>query len=122
MKRKVLILLTILIPQIYAFSQTISNITVKQIKIANKIFLEHKKYSELVPLLENKIDNLNLINKNWEKQDSLNKLQLTRYTDIVLDQTIKIDNLNKSIKIRNKIIKYGAIGTVTLILSWLIQK
>jgi len=120
--RKIILLIITLIPQIYCFSQNISNITIEQIKTANKIFIEHQKYSKLVPLLEQKVENISKINDSWKKQDSLNLIQLTRCNDIILDQTRIINDLNKSIKFRNKIIKYGAVGSVLIIFTWLLQK
>lgn len=122
MMRKIILLIITLIPQIYCFSQNTSNITIEQIKTANKIFIEHQKYSKLVPLLEQKVENISKINDSWKKQDSLNLIQLTRCNDIILDQTRIINDLNKSIKFRNKVIKYGAVGSVLIIFTWLLQK
>lgn len=120
--RKLIILLIILIPQIYVFSQNTSKITFEQIKTANLIFNEHQNLKLLVPLLEKKINNLQIINSSWKKQDSISRLQVNMYNDLLQKQYLQIQDLNKSIRLRNKVIKYGTAGSVILIVLCLLRK
>lgn len=86
------------------------------------IFTEHKKFSETIPLLNTKIYNLELINKSWEKTDSLRKAQITYYNEVIQDQNRSIEGLNKSLKKKQNIIKYGSVGSCVLIILCLIMK
>lgn len=74
------------------FSQNTSTVTItgEQLKTTNLIFAEHQKLSETVPLLKSQITNLELINKSWEKTDSVRRVQLLYYGNIIED---KIDQL-----------------------------
>ena len=62
------------------------------------IFAEHQKLSETIPLLKNQITNLELINKSWEKTDSVHRVQLLYYGNIIEDKNRSIEGLNKSLK------------------------
>ena len=77
--------------------------------------------SETVPLLNKRITNLELINKSWEKTDSLRRVQLLYYGNIIEDKNRSIEGLNKSLKKQN-VIKYGAAGSCVLILLCLLLK
>lgn len=91
-------------------------------RTANLIFVEHKKLTETVPLLNKEIDNLKLINKSWEKTDSLRKMQLTYYDNVIEDKNRSIENLNKTLKRKQNIIKYGTAGSCILIVLCLLLK
>ena len=91
-------------------------------RTANLIFVEHKKLTETVPLLNKEINNLQLINKSWEKTDSLRRLQLTYYDDIIEDKNRSIESLNKSLKKKQNIIKYGSAGSCVLLILCLLLK
>lgn len=91
-------------------------------RTANLIFIEHKKLTETVPLLNKEINNLQLINKSWEKTDSLRRLQLTYYDDIIEDKNRSIESLNKSLKKKQNIIKYGSVGSCVLLILCLLLK
>lgn len=91
-------------------------------RTANLIFIEHKKLTETVPLLNKEINNLQLINKSWEKTDSLRRSQLTYYDDIIEDKNRSIENLNKSLKKKQNIIKYGSAGSCVLLILCLLLK
>ena len=91
-------------------------------KIANLIFAEHQKLSETVPLLRSQITNLELINKSWEKTDSVHRVQLLYYGNIIEDKNRSIEDLNKSLKKKQNVIKYGAAGSCVLILLCLLLK
>ena len=109
---------------ILSFSQNTSKITItsEQLRTANLIFLEHKKFSETIPLLDKEIYNLKLINKSWERTDSIRKNQLVYCDNVIQDQYKAIENLNKSIDRKNNIIKYGTIGSCAIIILCLFLK
>ena len=91
-------------------------------KTTNLIFAEHQKLSETVPLLKSQITNLELINKSWEKTDSVRRVQLLYYGNIIEDKNRSIEGLNKSLKKKQNVIKYGAAGSCVLILLCLLLK
>ena len=96
--KKIALLITMLVP-ICSFSQHMSSptlidtihlsipvnkdelvtITDKQLKTANLIFLEHEKLSKEVPLLNEKISNLEKINSTWQHTDSIRKSNELKY-------------------------------------------
>ena len=94
MMRKYLLLCLVLIASICAFSQNTSTVTItsEQLKTTNLIFAEHQKLSETVPLLKSQITNLELINKSWEKTDSVRRVQLLYYGNIIEDKNRSIEN------------------------------
>ena len=124
MRRKCLLLCLVVTVSIYAFSQNTSTITItsEQLRITNLIFAEHQKLSETVPLLESQIANLELINKRWEKTDSIHRVQLLYYGNIIEDKNRSIEGLNKSLKKKQNVIKYGAASSYVLILLCLLLK
>ena len=124
MRRKCLLLCLVVTVSIYAFSQNTSTITItsEQLRITNLIFAEHQKLSETVPLLESQITNLELINKSWEKTDSIHRVQLLYYGNIIEDKNRSIEGLNKSLKKKQNVIKYGAASSYVLILLCLLLK
>lgn len=91
-------------------------------RTANLIFIEHKKLTETVPLLNKEIYNLKEINKSWERTDSLRKLQLTYYDNTIKDKNRSIEDLNKALKKKQNIIKYGSAGSCILIILCLLLK
>lgn len=103
-KRKLLLWLMILLP-ICSFSQTTSTITItpEQLKTTNLIFLEHKKYSEEVPLLEKKVETLEAINKSWIHTDSIRKANELQYTKASRSDSLKIAKLQSANK-TNKVV------------------
>lgn len=112
--RKIALLIMMLIP-ICSFSQHISNptlidtihlsipvnegelvtITDKQLKTANLIFLEHEKLSKEVPLLNEKISNLEKINSTWQHTDSIRKSNELKYIKTINNNDSKIKQLKK---------------------------
>ena len=120
---KYLISFLILTVSICTFSQNISTITItsEQLRTANLIFVEHQKFEQTVPLLKTEIANLELINKSWEKTDSVRKIQLKYYGNIIEDQNKSIEALNKSLKTKQTVIKYGIAGSCILILCLLLK-
>lgn len=111
-----------MIVPIWCYSQDTLKITSEQLRITNLIFLEHKKFSEQVPLLENKIYNLEEINKSWENTDSIRKSQLLYYNQEIENKNKSIDNLNKSLNKKQNIIKYGACASIIAIVLCLFLK
>lgn len=97
-------------------------ITSEQLRTTNLIFLEHKKFSEQVPLLESKIYNLEKINKSWEHTDSIRKIQLLYCHQEIEKRNKSIDNLNKSLNKKQNIIEYGACASVITIILCLFLK
>lgn len=112
--RKIALLIMMLIP-ICSFSQHISSptlidtihlsipvnegelvtITDKQLKTANLIFLEHEKLSKEVPLLNEKISNLEKINSTWQHTDSIRKSNELKYIKTINSNDSKIKQLKK---------------------------
>ncbi len=103
-----------------SFSQDTLRISSKQLKLTNLIFVEHQKYSKQIPLLKQQISNLEQINNSWLRTDSIRKLQLSHYDNTIKNQNRSIDNLNKSLKNNQNIIKYGSIVSVLTIILCLI--
>lgn len=122
MKRTWITFFLILIVQICVYSQTTSNITItsEQLRTTNLIFAEHKKFSEQLPLLEEKINNLELINDSWKKSDSIKTKQLY-YCKSQLDQAnMSIDQLNNTIRNQRNTIIYTAAGSIIVVLICLL--
>ena len=119
MKGKKIALLIIMLVPICSFSQHMSSpalidtihlsipvnkdelvtITDKQLKTANLIFLEHEKLSKEVPLLNEKISNLEKINSTWQHTDSIRKSNELKYIKTINDNDSKIKQLKKDKKI-----------------------
>lgn len=117
-RRKIASLIMMLVP-ICSFSQHISSptltdtihlsipvneselvtITVKQLKTANLIFLEHEKLSKEVPLLNKKISNLEKIDSIWQYTDSIRKSNELKYIETINNNNSKIKQLKKDKKI-----------------------
>lgn len=121
---KIILLSSVLIPTM-CFSQitqqSIGNntvqITTQQLKTSNLIFNEHEKWSKEIPLLNNQINNLELINKSYKLQDSLRENQIDLY-----DKELKIYNSElsikdkqiKKLKFTKSAYKIGGIGTTII--------
>lgn len=115
MKGKKIALLIMMLVPICSFSQHMSSptlidtihlsipvnkdelvtITDKQLKTANLIFLEHEKLSKEVPLLNEKISNLEKINSTWQHTDSIRKSNELKYIKTINDNNSKIKQLKK---------------------------
>ena len=121
---RIITIIFLVVFRLNALSQNTSTVTItnEQLRIANTIFAEHKKFSETIPLLNKEISNLKLINKSWEKTDSLRKLQLTCYGNLLQDKDKSIENMTESIKRKQKVIKYGAAGSCVLIVLCLLLR
>lgn len=115
MMKKLIILCLIMIAPIWCYSQDTLKITSDQLRITNVIFLEHKKFSDQIPLLEKQISNLEEINKSWEHTDSIKTLQLNYYNQEIEDRNKKINDLTKSLNTKKHIIMYGTLISVITI-------
>ena len=87
------------------YSQDTSRITITsdQLRTANLIFAEHKEFSRLVPLIQQENANLQIINKTWERTDSIKTSQINQQYKMIEKQNENIDKLKKSIKVRNAV-------------------
>ena len=96
-------------------------ITSEQLKTTNLIFAEHKKLSETVHLLNNKIDNLEFINRSLLDKDSINNIKIQTSIKVIECQEQYIAQLNKKINKKQKIINWGAsISTLIIVVLCLL--
>ena len=102
------------------YSQDTSRITITsdQLRTANLIFAEHKEYSRLVPLIQQENTNLQIINKTWERTDSIKTSQINQQYKMIERQNENIDKLKKSIKVRNTV---TGVSLITALLCLLLN-
>lgn len=102
------------------YSQDTSRITITsdQLRTANLIFAEHKEYSRLVPLIRQENTNLQIINKTWERTDSIKTSQINQQYKMIKKQNENIDKLKKSIKVRNTV---TGVSLITALLCLLLN-
>lgn len=74
-------------------------VTSDQLQTTALIFAEHKKYSELVPILQQENLNLHTVNNSWIHTDSLKTLQLQKKEQEMLKQAQHIEKVEKNFKI-----------------------
>jgi hypothetical protein len=100
------------------YSQDTSRITITsdQLRTANLIFAEHKEFSQLVPLIQQENANLQIINKTWERTDSIKTSQINQQYKMIEKQNENIDKLKKSIKVRNAVTGASLITVVLCLL------
>ena len=87
-------------------------ITSEQLRTTNLIFSEHKKFSELIPLLQLENSNLRTINDTWVRTDSIKNMQIYNQNQTISEQCKNMDKLKKSIKVRNSVIGISILTTV----------
>lgn len=125
MIKRLLLLCLVLIVSTSSFSGNTSDsikITKEQLRLTNVIFLEHRKFSEQVPLLQQQITNLEQINESWKQTDSIRKSQLLYCNQVIEDKNKSIEGLNKSLKRKQSLIKYGGtVSVLTIILCLLLK-
>lgn len=122
MIKRLLLLCLVLIVSTSSFSQDTLKITSEQLRLTNVIFLEHRKFSEQVPLLRQQITNLEQINESWKQTDSIRKSQLLYCNQVIEDKNKSIEGLNKSLKRKQSLIKYGGtVSVLTIILCLLLK-
>lgn len=102
------------------YSQDTSRITITsdQLRTANLIFAEHKEFSRLVPLVRQENTNLQIINKTWERTDSIKTSQINQQYKMIEKQNENIDKLKKSIKVRNTV---TGVSLITALLCLLLN-
>ena len=102
------------------YSQDTSRITITsdQLRTANLIFAEHKEFSQLVPLIQQENANLQIINKTWERTDSIKTSQINQQYKMIEKQNENIDKLKKSIKVRNTV---TGVSLITALLCLLLN-
>ena len=102
------------------YSQDTSKITITsdQLRTANLIFAEHKEFSQLVPLIQQENANLQIINKTWERTDSIKTSQINQQYKMIERQNENIDKLKKSIKVRNTV---TGVSLITALLCLLLN-
>ena len=102
------------------YSQDTSRITITsdQLRTANLIFAEHKEFSRLVPLIQQENANLQIINKTWERTDSIKTYQINQQYKMIEKQNENIDKLKKSIKVRNTV---TGVSLITALLCLLLN-
>ena len=102
------------------YSQDTSRITITsdQLRTANLIFAEHKEFSRLVPLIQQENTNLQIINKTWERADSIKTSQINQQYKMIEKQNENIDKLKKSIKVRNTV---TGVSLITALLCLLLN-
>lgn len=122
MIKKLLLLWLALIVSISSFSQDTLKITSDQLRTINAIFIEHKKFSEEIPLLKQQITNLELINESWKQTDSIRQSQIIYCNQVIEDKNKSIEGLNKSLKRKQNIVKYGGTASVLTIILCLLLK
>lgn len=115
MKRIIILLLISLLQTTVTFSQNISyprqindsvvEITAKQLKQTNLIFIEHKSLKSENKELNFQIDKYKNLVNNYEQQDSINKIkiqELSNYSEFANKQlTIKDKEITRLNKIKN---------------------
>lgn len=72
-------------------------ITSDQLRTANLIFAEHKELTALVPLLQQENTNLRAINQTWERTDSIRRYQIQRQNQIISQQELDLNKMEKSL-------------------------
>lgn len=72
-------------------------ITSDQLRTATLIFAEHKELTALVPLLQQENTNLRTINQTWERTDSIRRYQIQRQNQIISQQELDLNKMEKSL-------------------------
>lgn len=93
---------------------TIVSITSEQLKYSNLIFVEHEKLIVENSLLNKQLENQELKIQLLEKTDSLRLNQLYYYKELDKKHSLQIEDLNKTIKNKDKAIEIFKIGGITI--------
>jgi hypothetical protein len=72
------------------------------------IFVEHKKFSEEIPLLKKQIINLELLDLSWQKSDSIKSQEIQYYKYRIIESDKSYNKLE---------IKTNKYKTATIVLS-----
>lgn len=74
-----------------------------------------------VPLLESKITNLEIINSNWERVDSLRSKQILLYQNEIKNKDLIIKNMNKQSKFQKWLTGGSILASVILAITCIIK-
>lgn len=72
------------------------------------IFVEHKKFSEEIPLLKRQIDNLEMLDLSWQKSDSIKSQEIQYYKYKIIESDKSYNKLE---------IKTNRYKTATIVVS-----
>ena len=123
MKRITILFLTILLVRTICFSSNTSeairqgsivSITSDQLKYTNLIFIEHKKLLEENKLLLQQVQNYKVKTNYLLTTDSLRVAQISNYKLMNREYSIQIENLNKTIKKKDRAVTCWKIGGITV--------
>lgn len=123
MKRITILFLTILLVRTICFSSNTSeairqgsivSITSDQLKYTNLIFIEHKKLLEENKLLLQQVQNYKVKTNYLLTTDSLRVAQISNYKLINREYSMQIENLNKTIKKKDRAVTCWKIGGITV--------
>ena len=123
MKRITILFLTILLVRTICFSSNTSeairqgstvSITSDQLKYTNLIFIEHKKLLEENKLLLQQVQNYKVKTDYLLTTDSLRVAQISNYKLMNREYSIQIENLNKTIKKKDRAVTCWKIGGITV--------
>ena len=123
MKRITILFLTILLVRTICFSSNTSeairqgstvSITSDQLKYTNLIFIEHKKLLEENKLLLQQVQNYKVKTDYLLTTDSLRVAQISNYKLINRGYSMQIENLNKTIKKKDRAVTCWKIGGITV--------
>lgn len=123
MKRITILFLTILLVRTICFSSNTSeairqgstvSITSDQLKYTNLIFIEHKKLLEENKLLLQQVQNYKVKTDYLLTTDSLRVAQISNYKLINREYSMQIENLNKTIKKKDRAVTCWKIGGITV--------
>lgn len=119
-KKLIVLSLFLIVPHI-VFSQDTSKIIInrEQLITTNLIFLEHEKMQKIIPLLKQKVSNLEKIDSSWKHRDSLLR---KNYNDSIIGYKEEIKNLNSKVDKKTNIIRYGFLGSLATIILCLFVK
>lgn len=95
-------------------------IDAETIKYANIIFAEHSKLLKENKLLYEEIDYYNRVVSNYNKIDSIQNSEILNLRNVNFDNQNTINNLENSLKKRDKKIKAWQIGSITVSVALLV--
>ena len=120
MKKILILLLTIVLAQISAFSKTTSTqieqdsivcVTVQDIKYANLIFIEHKKLIQENKILKEQVEDYG---KVIEISNEVDSLRIEQIKALDKGYRFQINTLNDEIKKKNNHLMYWKVGGITV--------
>lgn len=95
-------------------------IDAETIKYANIIFAEHSKLLKENKLLYEEIDYYNRVVSNYNKIDSIQNSEILNLRNVNFDNQNTINNLENSLKKRDRKIKAWQIGSITVSVALLV--